>query len=156
MTVHRETRIVPYTADLMFQVVADVKKYPRFLPWVTGLEVLRHEGADGGREALIARMSVGFSRFRESYTSRVTLDEAARTIDVVQIDGPFRVLENHWRFAPEGEAACRVDFTIEYEFRNVLLNLAAGAAFDRVAKRMADAFEQRAAKLERRRTRDQG
>jgi coenzyme Q-binding protein COQ10 len=156
MTSHSETRIVPYTADLMFRVVADVRKYPRFLPWVTDLDVLRHEGTDHGREALIARMSVGFARFRESYTSRVTLDEAARTVDVVQIDGPFRVLENYWRFTPEGEGSCRVDFAIEYEFKSMLLNLAAGAAFDRVARRMADAFEARAAKLARKQARDQG
>ena len=152
MTTHRESRIVPYTADLMFEVVAQVRKYPRFLPWVTDLEVLRHEGTDHGREALIARMTVGFSRFKESYTSRVTLDEAARTIDVVQIEGPFRVLENHWRFTPEGDG-CRIDFAIAYEFKNMLLNLAVGAAFERVAKRMADAFEQRAAKLARKQAR---
>ena len=142
MTSHSESRLVPYSADLMFAVVADVERYPEFLPWVTELRVLSREQVKG-RDVIQARMSVGFARFTESYTSRVVLDPGGRTIDVVQTEGPFRVLENHWRFTPEGEG-CRIDFSISYEFRNVLLNLAASAAFDRVTRRMADAFETRA------------
>lgn len=142
MTTHREARSVPYTADLMFRVVSDVESYPEFLPWVTGARIL----ARAERE-MTAEMSVGFARFTESYTSRVTLDPAARTVDVVQTRGPFRVLENHWKFTPEGEGACRIDFAIAYEFRNPVLNMVAGAAFDRVSRKMADAFEARAKAL---------
>lgn len=144
MTTHRETRIVPYTADLMFGIVADVEAYPKFLPWVTGTRILKRDG-----NVAMAEMSVGFSRFTESYVSRVTLDRAAGTISVVQTEGPFRVLTNDWTFAPQGPsgASCRVDFAIRFEFRNPLLNMVAGAAFERVSRRMADAFEERARKL---------
>ena len=142
MTAHSESRIVPYTADLMFAIVADVEKYPEFLPWVSALHVVAREHAKG-RDVLTARMTVGFRSFRESYTSRVVLDPAARTIDVVQTEGPFRQLENHWRFTPEGER-CRVEFSIAFEFRNPVLNMVAGAAFGRVLLRTTDAFLARA------------
>jgi coenzyme Q-binding protein COQ10 len=143
VTTHRESRIVPYTADLMFQVVADVEAYPKFLPWVTGTRVLARTG-----NTLDAEMSVGFARFTESYVSRVTLDPAARAISVVQTRGPFRVLTNDWRFTPEGQG-CRIDFEIVFAFRNPVLNMVAGAAFERVSKRMAEAFENRARALSR-------
>jgi coenzyme Q-binding protein COQ10 len=129
----------------MFAVVADVEKYPEFLPWVTALHIVAREHTEG-RDVLKANMTVGFKSFRESYTSRVVLDPDTRKIDVVQTEGPFRVLENHWRFTPEGEG-CRVDFTIQFEFRNPLLNAVAGAAFGRVMLRMTDAFLDRARKL---------
>lgn len=145
MTAHSASRIVPYTADEMFQVVADIERYPEFLPWVTALTVIGREHVKG-RDIVLARMTVGFRSFRESYTSRVNLDPLGRTIDVVQTDGPFRILENHWRFTPEG-AGCRVDFAIQFEFRNPLLNAVAGAAFGRVMLRMEDAFVDRARKL---------
>ena len=145
MTSHSETRIVPYTADLMFQVVADVEQYPKFLPWVSALHIVSREQVKG-REVLKAHMSVGFRKFRESYTSRVVLDRPGRTIDVVQTEGPFRVLENHWRFTPEGEG-CKVDFAIEFVLRNPVLNAVAGAAFGRVLLRTEDAFIYRARKL---------
>jgi coenzyme Q-binding protein COQ10 len=141
VTKHSETRIVPFSADLMFKVVADVENYPKFLPWVTSTRILQRDG-----NAVTAEMTVGFSRFKERYVSRVTLDHEARAIDVVQTEGPFRVLTNGWKFAPDG-AGCRIDFAIEFEFRNPLLNLVAGAAFERVARRMAEAFEGRARKL---------
>ena len=143
MTAHSETRIVPYTADLMFEVVADVESYPQFLPWVTGAHVLARHG-----NVVDADMSVGFGRFAETYTSRVTLDPESRTIAVVQTKGPFRKLENNWRFTPEGDG-CRIFFSIVFEFRNPLLNLVAGAAFERVSRRMAEAFENRAKVLTR-------
>ena len=143
MTAHSETRIVPYSAELMFEVVADVESYPKFLPWVTDARVLARHG-----NLVDAEMSVGFGRFKETYTSRVSLDPEARTIGVQQTKGPFRTLENHWRFTPDGEG-CRIFFSIVFEFRNPLLNLVAGAAFERVSKRMAEAFEKRAKVLSR-------
>jgi len=142
MTSHSESRHVPYSADLMFAIVADVERYPEFLPWVTGLRVLSRT-KDGVKEILMAEMLVGFRSFRERYTSRVVLDAAARTIDVTQTEGPFRKLENHWRFTPEGSGA-RVDFAIDFEFRNRLLNAVAGSAFALAQKRMTQAFEERA------------
>lgn len=145
MTTHSETRIVPYTADLMYSVVADVERYPEFLPWVVGLKVLGRE-QEAGCTVLKAEMSVGFASFMERYTSRVVLDPEKRAVDVAQIEGPFRILENHWRFTPQGQG-CRVEFSIAFEFRSLLLNMAAGAAFERVSKRMTEAFEVRAKAL---------
>ena len=142
MTTHTETRIVPYTADLMFQVVADVEQYPKFLPWVAALRVLSREHVKN-RDVLSAQMAVGYGALRETYVSRVILDQSARTIDVAQTSGPFKQLENHWRFTPNGQG-CQVDFSLAYEFRNRVLNAVAGAAFGKVYVRMADAFEARA------------
>jgi coenzyme Q-binding protein COQ10 len=140
---HRETRVVPYSADLMYRVVADVEQYPQFLPWVLGLRVKSRSG-----DVMIAEMLVGYGAFREKYTSRVTLDPAARRIDVVQTDGPFRKLENHWRIRPKGEM-CEIDFTIDFEFRNRVMAAVAGAAFEKVLLKMSQAFEARAAALSR-------
>jgi coenzyme Q-binding protein COQ10 len=148
MTTHSETRYVPYTADLMYRVVADIEQYPKFLPWVVALRVLSREH-DESREIVGAEMAVGYGALREKYTSRVILDPEACSIDVVQTSGPFRVLENHWRFTPEG-AGCRIDFSIAYDFKSRLLNAVAGAAFGKVQMQMADAFEARAKALSQR------
>jgi len=129
----------------MFRVVSDVEQYPKFLPWVVALRVLTREHVKD-RDVLTAEMAVGYGALREKYTSRVILDPAARTIDVAQTSGPFRQLENCWRFTPEG-SGCRVDFSIAYEFKNRLLNAVAGGAFGKVYVKMADAFEARAKAL---------
>ncbi len=142
MISHRETRIVPYPAELMYAVVADVEQYPKFLPWVVALRVLsRREGG------LTAEMAVGYRGLRERYTSDVTLDAVAQRIDVVQTKGPFKTLENHWRFTPRGES-CEIEFSILFEFQNRLLHSVAGAAFEKVMLKMADAFEARAKAME--------
>jgi coenzyme Q-binding protein COQ10 len=138
---------VPCQADLMFQVVADVEKYPEFLPWVVALRVLSRENQDKG-ESLIAEMAVGYGALRERYTSRVTLDPVTRTVDVVEIKGPFKRLENHWRFTPKGKG-CEVTFSITFEFANRLLSATADKAFGKVVLKMADAFEARAKALSR-------
>jgi coenzyme Q-binding protein COQ10 len=140
---HRETRLVPYAAELMYAVVSDVEKYPQFLPWVVALRVVSRR-----ENGLIAEMAVGYGALRERYTSDVRLDPAARTIDVVEIKGPFKTLENHWRFTPKNEG-CEVEFSILFEFNNRLLHSAAGRAFEKVMIKMADAFEARAAALSR-------
>ena len=126
----------------MFQVVADVERYPEFLPWVVALKVLSRERVDS-EDVLTAEMAVGFGTLRETYVSRIVLDKDALRIDVSQTSGPFKTLENHWRFAPRVQG-CRVDFSLQYQFRNRLLNAMAGAAFGKVYVRMADAFELRA------------
>ena len=95
---------------------------------------------------MIAEMAVGYGPFRERYTSRVSLDPAARTIDVVEIKGPFRRLENHWRFTPQ-EGGCRIEFSIAFEFSNPLLQAAASKAFEKVLLKMTDAFVARAGEL---------
>jgi coenzyme Q-binding protein COQ10 len=140
---HHETRLVPYAAELMYAVVSDVEKYPEFLPWVVALRVLSRR-ADG----LTAEMAVGYGGLRERYTSDVALDPLQHRIDVVQTKGPFKTLENHWRFTPKGEG-CEVEFSIQFEFKSRLLHGVAGHAFEKVMLKMADAFEARAATLSR-------
>lgn len=139
---YREARIVPYPADLMYRVVADVERYPEFLPWVLGLRVKSRQ-----ENIVIAEMMVGYKAFREKYTSRILLDPAALTVDVTQTQGPFRKLENHWRFTPVGPSSCEVQFMIDFEFRNRLLGAVAGASFEKALIRMSEAFEARAAAL---------
>jgi coenzyme Q-binding protein COQ10 len=140
---HNEKRLVPYSADLMYSVVADVEQYPKFLPWVVALRVLTRR-----EDGLTAEMAVGYGGLRERYTSDVKLDPAARTIDVVEIKGPFKILENHWRFTPNGEG-CEVEFSIVFEFKSRLLHSVAGKSFEKVMLKMTDAFEARAAALSR-------
>ena len=141
MISHRETRTVPYPAELMYAVVSDVEKYPQFLPWVLALRVLSRR-----ENGMTAEMAVGYGALRERYTSDVTLTPAIRRIDVTQIKGPFKTLENHWQFTPQGEG-CEVAFSILFEFKNRLLHSVAGAKFEKVMLKMADAFEARAAAL---------
>ena len=143
MISHREKRVVPFAADLMYSIVADVEQYPKFLPWVVALRVLSRR-ADG----LTAEMAVGYGALRERYTSDVKLDPVVRTVDVVEIKGPFKCLENHWRFTPTAEG-CEVDFSILFEFKSRLLHGVAGHAFEKVMLKMTDAFEARAAALSR-------
>ena len=131
----------------MYGVVADVERYPEFLPWVVALRV-KSRAREGDREIIMAEMAVGYRALRERYTSKVTLDPVSRTIDVVAVEGPFRVLENHWRFTPDGEGA-RVDFRVAFEFSSRLLQMAAAQAFGNVLFKMTDAFEARAASLSR-------
>jgi coenzyme Q-binding protein COQ10 len=138
---HKENRIVPYTADLMYRIVSDIERYPEFLPWVLALRVLSREG-----NLLTAEMAVGYGPFREKYVSRITLDPGLHTIDVVAIKGPFRRLENHWGFTPEN-AGCLIDFAIQFEFANPLLQAAAAHSFEKVLLKMTDAFVARAAAL---------
>jgi coenzyme Q-binding protein COQ10 len=141
MITRRETRTVEYPAALMYAVVSDVENYPKFLPWVVALRVLsRHQ------DGLIAEMAIGYGALRERYTSNVTLDPQNHRIDVVQTDGPFKILENHWRFTPKG-AGCEVEFSIQFEFKSRLLHSVAGHAFEKVMLKMADAFEARASDL---------
>ncbi len=141
MISHRETRIVPYPAELMYAVVSDVEKYPEFLPWVVALRVLARD-----ENRLTAEMAVGYGALRERYTSDVVLDPAALRVDVAQTKGPFKILENHWRFTPSGEG-CEIEFSILFEFRSRLLHSVAGAKFEKVMLRLADAFEARAKTL---------
>jgi len=142
MIAHRETRFVPYPAELMYRVVSDVERYPEFLPWVVALRVLsRREGG------LTAEMAVGYGALRERYISDVALAPAARRIDVTQTEGPFKTLENHWRFTPKDDG-CDVEFSILFEFRSRLLQGVAGAKFEKALLKMTDAFAGRAKHLQ--------
>ena len=144
----KTTRQVRHTAAAMFDLVADVEKYPLFLPMCTGLQVRgRHTNA-AGQDVLVAEMSVGYKAIRESFTSRVTLDRPALKILVEYIDGPFSRLENVWTFQDAAEASTppisTVDFAIDYEFRSRMLGFVMGGLFDAAFRKFAGAFERRA------------
>ena len=140
MPSHHETRHLPYTPEQMFDLVADVKRYPEFLPWVSAMRVRR----DGPTETL-ADMVVGFKGLRETFTSRVEKQRATR-IHVDYIDGPLKYLRNEWLFRPSGEG-CAVDFTVEFAFKNRVFEMLAGQVFGAALRRMIGAFETRAAQL---------
>jgi coenzyme Q-binding protein COQ10 len=127
----------------MFALVADVEEYPKFLPLCRALRVIRR-GTEGERETLVANMQVGYKAIRETFTTKVVCDRPLLKILVNYIDGPFKHLENTWRFREAGETSCHVDFHIDYEFKNRMLSVLMGGMFDVAFRRFADAFEQRA------------
>ena len=127
----------------MYAIVADVERYPEFVPWCVALRILKRE-TDGPREILLCETVVGFRGLREKYTSRVTATPREHRVDVEQVDGMFRKLDTHWKFTPQDEKSCRVDFSIDFEFRSRMLGAVAGAAFGLVVTQMTKAFEERA------------
>jgi coenzyme Q-binding protein COQ10 len=137
MPTHAERQVVPYRAEQLFDLVADVAKYPQFLPWCVAARVRSRTSSE-----LIADITVGFGPFRESFTSRDTLERPHR-IDVRYESGPFRYLNNHWEFVPH-EQGCEVDFFIDFEFRSRILQAAIGVVFNEAVRRMVGAFMTRA------------
>ena len=137
------TRRVHHAASEMFDLVADVERYPEFVPLCESLQV-RKRIQDGDKHIVLADMTVAYKLVRETFTSRVTLDRANLEIMVEYLEGPFRRLNNRWRFRPVGERACDVEFYIAYEFRSRALGMLMGAVFDAAFRRFALAFEKRA------------
>jgi coenzyme Q-binding protein COQ10 len=140
----KSVRLVPFTADEMFALVADVETYPQFLPLCESLVVHGRDRRDDGTTLITATMGIGYKAIREKFTTNVTLDPAARAIVVRHKNGPFRRLENSWQFVPRGEASSDVDFAIDYEFSSPVLGLLMGAVFDSAFRKFAEAFETRA------------
>ena len=137
----QETRRLPYSAEQMFDLVADVSRYPEFLPWVVATRVK----SDSETE-LVADMLVGFKMLREKFTSRVTKRRPGE-LHVHYIDGPMRDLDNRWQFRPLGDEACEIHFSVTFSFRNALFEKIAGQYVDRAFGKMVAAFEARAAAL---------
>ena len=140
MPKHSETRHLPDTAEQMFDLVADVRRYPEFLPWVSAMRVRQ----DGETET-VADMIVGFKGLRETFTSRVEKSRPER-ISVEYVDGPLKYLRNDWRFRPE-PGGCAVDFSVDFAFKNRVFEMLAGQVFGTALRRMIGAFETRAAAL---------
>ncbi|SER31847.1 coenzyme Q-binding protein COQ10 [Faunimonas pinastri] len=136
-------RVVRHTAQQMFDLVADVERYPEFLPLCERLEV-RGRKETGDQLILVADMAVGYKLVRESFTSKVTVDRSALTIRADYLDGPFRSLENVWNFVPREDGTSEVLFSIVYEFKSRALALLMGTMFDRVFRAYTHAFEARA------------
>jgi len=145
MTTHSETRKIPHSANQMFALVADVARYPEFLPWCTGARI-RETRQDGAKTIVEADLIISFKVFREKFGSRVTMDPAARTIAVDYLEGPFKYLRNHWTFRDDG-AGCAIDFFVEFEFKSRILQALIGVVFTDAMHRIVRAFEARAQDL---------
>jgi coenzyme Q-binding protein COQ10 len=128
----------------MFDLVADVERYPEFVPLCQALKIRERTPKPDGTELVIADMTVSFRLVRESFTSQVTLDRPNLKILVEYLKGPFSNLENRWTFEPKSETECEVGFYIAYEFRSRILAVLMGAMFDAAFQRFAAAFEKRA------------
>ncbi|MBP2533551.1 type II toxin-antitoxin system RatA family toxin [Agrobacterium tumefaciens] len=139
-------RLVKHSPDRMYDLVADVEKYPQFLPLCEALTVRSRKERDG-KILLVADMTVGYKAIRETFTTQVLLNPAERAIDVKYIDGPFKYLENRWRFEVSDEGGSAIHFFIDYEFKNRLLGAVMGSMFDRAFRMFAEAFETRADKI---------
>jgi coenzyme Q-binding protein COQ10 len=134
---HSEQRFLPYTPDQLFDLVADVKRYDEFLPWVTAVRV-----RSSSETEMVADLIVGFGAFRERFTSRVTKQRPSR-IEVDYVEGPLKFLHNEWRFEP-AEGGTNLGFTVDFAFRNRIFEAVAGQVFDRALRKMTNAFEERA------------
>ncbi len=138
MPEHRETRNLPYTPEQMFDLVADVARYPEFLPWVTAARIRSDDPA-----AMVADMVVGFKGLRERFTSKVEKHRPDR-IHVDYVDGPLKFLRNEWHFAARDDGGCRIDFVVAFAFKNRVFEAIAGQVFGTALRRMIGAFEDRA------------
>ena len=140
MPTHAEKRTLRYSPEQMFQLVADVHRYPEFLPWCVGARIVSRE-----ENRLVADLTIGFKLFRETFRSEVTL-ERPHQVQVRYLNGPFRYLNNTWKFRPV-EAGTEVDFFVDFEFRSRLLQAVIGTVFNEAVRLMVRAFERRAAQL---------
>lgn len=141
MPTHAEKRVLPYRPDQMYNLVADVERYPEFLPWCIGSRIRRRRG-----QTIVADLVIGFKMIRERFTSEVKLDPDDMRIDVQYLDGPFRYLNNHWVFY-EHDDGVLIDFYVDFEFRTKFLQRMMEPLFNEAVKRMVRAFESRAAHL---------
>ena len=139
---HSEQRDLPYPPSLLFDVVADIERYPEFLPWCLAARIRERNDT-----LVVADMMIGFRGLKESFTSRVNLDRPELKIDVTYEDGPFKYLNNHWIFEETSDGYCRLNFFVEFEFRSRILATLMDMLFHKAVQRMVAAFESRAAKL---------
>ncbi|QJF51322.1 type II toxin-antitoxin system RatA family toxin [Roseobacter ponti] len=145
MPTHSETRKLPYTAQQMYDLVADVGSYPEFLPWCSAARV-RSVTQQGDREIMEADLVISFKVFRERFTSRVELMPRDKKIDTEYLDGPFRYMKSNWAFE-DTEGGCNVSFFVDFAFRNMILQRLIGVVFNEAMHRIVRAFEARAADL---------
>lgn len=146
MPTHSETRVLPYTADQMYDLVADVANYPEFLPWTAAARIRSRTPREDGSEVMEADLVISFKVFRERFGSRVTLWPDAKRIDTEYLEGPFRHMKSNWSFA-DVEGGCEVSFFVDFEFRNAILQKVIGVVFNEAMHRVVRAFERRAEEL---------
>ncbi|EAQ06398.1 aromatic-rich family protein [Yoonia vestfoldensis SKA53] len=145
MPQHSETRVLPFSADQMYALVGDVAHYPKFLPWTAAARI-RDTKDHGDHLVMLADLVISFKVFRETFGSKVTLWPATKRIDTAYLDGPFKHMESQWNFR-DVEGGCEVSFFVDFEFRNRLLQGAAGMFFNEAMQRIVRAFERRAQEL---------
>ena len=143
MPSHHEKRVLPYRADQMYELVADVGSYPKFLPWTAAARIRSRRPIEGG-EVMEADLVISFKVFRERFGSRVTLWPEAQKIDTEYLDGPFKYLRSGWSFADLPDGGCKVEFFVDFEFRNAILGKVIGVVFGEAMSRIVRAFEDRA------------
>lgn len=141
MPTHAETKSLPYTPQQMFDLVADVERYPEFLPWCRSCRIIRCE-----ENVITAELVIGYKLVRESFLSKVTLSKP-NEIRVDYLRGPLRHLSNAWTFSPEKNGGCTIDFFVDFEFRNAFFQKLMGVFFNEIVRRMVFAFEDRAKSL---------
>ena len=141
MTIVRKSALVPYSADEMYALVADIESYAQFLPWCGGARVLQREP-----DAVTASIAIAYRGVNKSFTTRNTLDPG-RGMELRLVDGPFRRLVGHWRFEPLDERACKVSLDLDFEFSNRLVALMVGPVFESIANSLVDSFRLRAESL---------
>jgi len=146
MPTHAEKRTMPYSAVQMYDLVADIAAYPQFLPWCAAARVRSISEVEGG-SLIEADLVISFKLFREKFGSRVRLKPAEACIDVEYLDGPFRYLNNHWRFTDLENGGCEADFFVDFEFKSAMLQAVIGLVFNEAMQRIVQAFEKRAATL---------
>lgn len=144
MPTFETVRHANHSPERMFDLVADVERYPEFVPLCERLVVRQRRTDEQARNVLIADLTAGYGPVRETFTSMVTLDRAGLAINVEYIDGPFRFLDNRWTFKPRDDGGADVHFWISYEFRSRMLGALMGSMFDRAFRKFSEAFEQRA------------
>lgn len=143
MPTHSETRRVPYTAQQMYDLVADVENYPQFLPWTAAARI-RDMQQDEAKHVMLADLVISFKVFRERFGSKVTLWPEDRKIDTEYLDGPFRHMVSSWAFREDDEPGSLIDFHVDFEFRNPILQSTATLFFNDAMRRVVRAFERRA------------
>lgn len=146
MPTHSETRHMPYTAQQMYDLVADVASYPQFLPWCAAARI-RSRTPEGTAEVMAADLVISFKVFRERFGSRVTLFADDMRIDTEYLDGPFKYMKSDWQFEDAEGGGCNVSFFVDFEFRNAVLQGIIGIVFNETMQRIVRAFEQRAQAL---------
>ncbi len=142
MATHAEKRVLHHSPEQLFDLVADVERYPLFLPWCIGARIRSRR-----ENVVVADLIIGFKGIREKFTSEVTLDRPGMRVDVAYRDGPFKYLNNHWIFNARPDGGCEIDFFVDFEFRSRLLQKVIGLLFNEAVRRMVSAFEARADQL---------
>lgn len=147
MPTHSETRVLPYSAQQVYDLVADVPRYPEFLPWTAAARVRSRSPQPDGTEVMDVDMVISFKVFRERFGSRVVLSPDRHHIDTRYLDGPFRFLRSDWTMTDRPGGGCDVRFFVDFEFRNPILKALIGVVFDEAMRRVVRAFEKRAVAL---------